>query len=526
MDLKAGFLIKNKSLIAFILITLFWSSFLFFTGTITSGFHFTDDHEIITIQKKIYDTDLISALKSVLREDMAMRFRPFYYIYRIVLIELFGTNILAWSILNFILAILTSYLLFLFVFRQGYSFINALLFPLLTLVGSQTAIWWRLGPAETIGFVLLSISLFLLNNAVRNGKKYQMILSIICLVLSSLSKESFLILIPAYILILLWLKWKYENYISIYKLFIDNVYTIVILIIILLVFGYLVIFLIGTNKIGYAGIDDSVSIGRYLSFIVSNLRFNKYTKLIIIGLFFLLQNIESVNCRLKKAFKDLPLIFNSLILMAIIIPQYLIYSKSGIFERYFLPLNLGFSLFVIFLSERIFRSKVISEFTKRIYIFLVILVIFYFLKNDAIPTAKVFADEGKNTNKFLSTIIANTRTNDSILVVLNGYKNYEWGFSIRYYLRLVANRPNIKFLTIDMNLNDDFERSTNKRFLNAFDSLIVKDLNNDYSCIAVLPFNTNQIVKNRLDSNYYYQKKDFKDFTVYNRRVISNDLSN
>jgi hypothetical protein len=300
---------------------------------------------------------------------------------------------------------------------------------------------------------------------------------------------------------------------------------VIILLLFLSIEGGIIIFAIGTNKIGYAGIDDSFSIGHYLTFIYSHLRYNKYSYLIICGLFFLLQNVKSWKINLSSDFRKLlPYLFNALILMAVILPQYLLYSKSNIFERYLLPLNLGLSFFVIFLSDEIFRSEEISLLSKRTYIFLILLVTFSFLRNETIPDAKIFADEGRSTNKFLSSIIAATKNDDSILVVLNGYKNYEWGFSIIDYLANNADRRNIRFYTIDNQLNNDLEKDIDKRFSLSFDNIIIKELNNNFSCIAILPFSNNIEIKTRIDSNYVYRRNDFGDFTVYTRRERTPDL--
>ena len=515
----------NKNLVAFLLFVLFWASLLTFSGTLTSGYHFTDDHEIITINKNIKENGLFNASKSILKEDLGIRFRPVYYLHRIALVKLLGTNFLLWSVYNAILAIFTSFFLFLFLYLQGYKFVNALLLPFLTLIGAQSAIWWKLGPCETIGLFLLSLSLFLLVNSIFRAKRYQLLGSLIFMILASLSKESFTIFIPAYILILLWLKWKRQPYINVSCFIRGNIILVIILLLFLSIEGGKIIFAIGTNKIGYAGIDDSFSIGHYLTFIYSHLRYNKYSYLIICGLFFLLQNVKSWKINLSSDFRKLlPYLFNALILMAVILPQYLLYSKSNIFERYLLPLNLGLSFFVIFLSDEIFRSEEISLLSKRTYIFLILLVTFSFLRNETIPDAKIFADEGRSTNKFLSSIIAATKNDDSILVVLNGYKNYEWGFSIIDYLANNADRRNIRFYTIDNQLNNDLEKDIDKRFSLSFDNIIIKELNNNFSCIAILPFSNNIEIKTRIDSNYVYRRNDFGDFTVYTRRERTPDL--
>lgn len=512
----------NKNLIAFILFLLFWLSLAIFTGTLSSGYHFTDDHEIIVINKNIQDNGIANATLSIVKNDLDIRFRPFYYLHRITLVELFGTNFMFWSIHNIFLAILTSYFLFLFIYRQGYKFIHALLFPFLTLIGAQSAIWWRLGPNETVGFFLLSVSLFFLVNAIFRNKKYQLIISAVFLFFASLSKESFTLFIPAYILMLIWLNYQFDNNKTILNIIRNNIFLIVILLFVLFVEIYIIIFVVGTNKIGYAGIDNSFSAVDFLKSIYVFLRHNVYIYLIIFGFFLLVQNLKSWKINLYKDFKNqMPYIFNIVIMLAIILPQMILYNKSGIYERYLLPLNFGFSLFVIFLLKNVYESSNISLFSKRAFTIAIIYVIYSLLRYDTLPNAKLFAKEGFSTNKFISTILNNTKSSDSILVVLNSSQNYEWGHSINRYLTIKANRKHINFLTVDRPLNNDFEKNLDVRFLNTFSEIIVKDINNNFSCIAVLPFSSNIKIKEKLDSNKLYKRNKFDSFTVYTKNIVA-----
>jgi hypothetical protein len=267
MELRSNFFQKRKNLIALLLFATFWFALVLITGTLKSGFHFTDDHQLITINKKIADNGFITTCQSVIKEDLNIRFRIFYYFHRVIESKLFGIHFLSWSIYHTLLAIFTSFFLYLFLERQGYSFSNALLFPFLTLIGNQSTIWWKLGPAETIGFFCLSVSLFFLANSVFREKKYQLLFSCFFLLLASMTKESFIFFIPAYIVLLLWLqqeKYPDKKLLLILK---TNLITIIFLSLILLFELYVVVFLIGTNKIGYAGTDEHFSIFKLIKFI-------------------------------------------------------------------------------------------------------------------------------------------------------------------------------------------------------------------------------------------------------------------
>jgi hypothetical protein len=506
----------NKNIAAFILFSLFWASLLIFTGTLTSGYHFQDDHETITIGKRIDDNGLIAASKSILKEDLATRFRPFYYVHRIALVELFGINFGYWSLYNAILAILTSFLLYLFLIKQGYNFINAVLFPFLTLIGAQSAVWWRLGPNESIGIFFLSASFYFMVNSVLNGKRYQLMISIICIILSSLSKESFALVIPAYILLFAWMKWQIEPEKNIFRILISNIIPIAVFIIILLIIAFIIVFVVGTGGPGYGGVDSSVSIGAYLTSMYSHLRDNEYTSLIILGLFFLLQVVKSwkINLEILKV-KLMPYLFSSFFVMLIVLPQYVLYYKTGLWERYLLPLTLGLAFFVIFLSERVNSSTDISKFTKRAYTVLIIVAVLWFLKSETIPNAKSFAVDGKSTNRFLSTIIDNSKADDPILIVLNAPKNYEHAFSIDSYLKLGAGKRNLKFLNIEAKSSDEYDKNLSMRLTSSFDTLMVQDFDNHFKCIAVLPFPGNEEIINRISTDSLYHRSNYNAYTVF-----------
>lgn len=506
----------NKHIIVLILFSIFWISLVFFNGTISSGYHFTDDHEIISINESINNNGIINTIEFYLKKDLSIRFRPFYYLHRIALVKVFQTNFLLWSIYNVVLAIVTSYFLFLFMYKQGYRLIHAFIFPFLTLVGAQSVIWWRLGPNETIGFFLLSASLFFLVNSIFRKNKIQLVVSGILMFLASLSKESFTMFIPAYILLLLWFNFQCGTDKNIFSIIRSNIALISVLLLILLIEAYMIVYVVGTNKIGYAGIDNSFNIINFFNYVYKFLIQNPYIYLMLIGMIFLLfQNITSNKFDFNKL---IPYLFNIVILIAIIMPQFLLYNKSGIFERYLLPLNLGFSLFVIYLLKNIYENNSIAWISKQIYTIATLWVIFSFLKNEAIPNAKLFAKEGELTNKLFTSIIEQTTPNDSILIVLNGNENFEWGHSINQYLTHVANRKNINFYKVDSPINNDAEKNLDIQFSNTFGNILVKEINNSFSSIAILPFSTNNNIKNQLDRNTEYQRIDIDYFSIYNRK--------
>ncbi len=108
---------KYHALIALFVFAFFFGGFLLCTGTINSGVHFQDDHEMTSIHAKLESTNynvpavFISQMDTEI--NVIRRFRPFYYLHRIVEVGLLQNNILAMSIYNGVLIVATALILYL-----------------------------------------------------------------------------------------------------------------------------------------------------------------------------------------------------------------------------------------------------------------------------------------------------------------------------------------------------------------------------------------------------------------------------
>lgn len=185
--------------------------FVFITsGSLFSGYHFTDDHEIVHINHNFnaQKLNIIEVFSQWINTDYSTgRFRPFYYIHRILVTKFLGINFGLWSVYTGLLAGFTTFLLFVFGRLLQFSIGDSLIFSFLATLGTQSAVWWQLGPAETIGTFLLSIALVLavLSEVSNCYKTFYETLLIFCVLMMSLSKESFVLFIPAIVFIKLWM---------------------------------------------------------------------------------------------------------------------------------------------------------------------------------------------------------------------------------------------------------------------------------------------------------------------------------
>ncbi|TAL67206.1 MAG: hypothetical protein EPN88_07620, partial [Bacteroidetes bacterium] len=196
---------KDRLVIVSIILSVFL--FLIFSGTITSGFHFVDDHEVIKIKADLKSSTFLSVTKSWVLQDFKSngRFRPLYYINRVLETKLLGSDFTHWSLSNGVLCCLAFISFYAGARNLKFSIGESIVFLIVTFIGPQSSIWWRLGPSESLGMVLLGLSFYFMSKS-REKRNYLLnsLLFIIFLILSSLTKESFLIIIPAMVFFKIW----------------------------------------------------------------------------------------------------------------------------------------------------------------------------------------------------------------------------------------------------------------------------------------------------------------------------------
>jgi hypothetical protein len=520
MKNKLIVLLNNKDysvsvMLIFIVILVFWLLILITSGSLFSGYHFTDDHEIVAMNYdlKIDKINIIELFIQWIKRDLISgRLRPFYYIHRIIETRVFGLNFTLWSIYTGLLGVFTTFFLFLFGKLINFSTQEALLFSFLTTLGTQSAIWWQLGPAETIGSFLLSVTLVLaVLSEKENHKLLYEILLIVLVLMMSLSKESFILIIPAIAFIKIWMSHHFQT-ISWQQAIVQNFLSIALLGSILLSEIIFLIFFLGlTPDIGYAGIDK-FSISRIISAAKELHEAGDGWILLASLLAILVLSMRNSFPAILRTLKSLCLYLSLFFLVAF--PQIVLYAKSGISHRYILPGIIGYSFLLIALYSLLNRKyRLVTK------LILVLILISLGLKFTlAWEAAHSFALEGKSTNALLETIEKNTTGNDPILIVTNPTIYYEWSFSIKKYLGYVSQRNNL-YLNIYGNPQSKFYREV-ESFYN-FKNL--DKINNKIEpyCIVTFPEMKKIFLKNSSNLLLLKNYKEYK-FNHFNRNLNKN----
>ena len=498
----------------FILFLLFWFAVLALCGTLFSGYHFMDDHGILRERQDVANSSLQKEVKIFAKNllDPKMRFRPFYWVHRRSMLAVMGTDFTAMSIYTGFLAVLTSFFLYLFMKKTGFSSLESVLFAGLTLLGEQAAIWWRLGNNETSGMLMLSIAMLFMalsTNAPQERKKilYE-ILFVISVVLASWSKESFILIIPALVLWKIWLtrqkkqepgqpedNGKQTTKITVKEAVKENLIPGILLLLVCFLELIHVIKNVGTTKIVYAGYEGFQLANFVKTGIQGFMAVHGWVILILLLLILCLQRPGGLFSRKPspwtpcKSF-SLGYVYWAIVLSGLIVgPQIVLYMKSGMMDRYLLPGVMGYTFLMVVLLRYI-RETGSKKIVTIIAVLLLAVISLQQLRVTRY-TAIGFANEGKQINAWLQSIEQNTGEQDKILVVTHMQRHYEGSISLKMVLEVKSNRKNTLFTPVDLQVKSaaaGFWKELNSYFFTHFSEFSLENSENREQLQAILIF--------------------------------------
>jgi hypothetical protein len=345
--MKQSLSIFTTPAFALVFFLILWFGLACFSGSLFSGYHIADDHEIISIHNDFTNHASFSAVMTrEITNDFSIRFRPLFYMDRIVTIKLLGDKFLLWSLYRTILAVITSIVLFYAARNFGFGFPEALLFPILTLCGTQSTAWFCRGPAEALATFLFAVALLCTSLPGKHHPRLAGFIFAVSCSAMALTKENYALAIPVLCLVLAYcdrsrsgMSWKacvrtrWRTYAFLCCFFITDL--------------AIITFSVGTNQTGYAGIQINPL---------------NYTAAILEFIFYNGEGLVCAACMLlfarfykteKEKFVVLLFVF-----LAFVGLQAVVYAKSGLLAsrgRYVLPSSAAFG-FVICLLLTFFRN--------------------------------------------------------------------------------------------------------------------------------------------------------------------------
>lgn len=362
---------------------------------------------------------MIGQLQRVFWNGFTGRFRPLYAPLRFLTILLFGNNIRCYAVLKAIETILAFYLLFCLGRRLGGTFGISMAFSLISFVGYQSAVWWKLGPQEVQGTIFLALGLIFLEKWIQEGKRRYGILSFLFFLIMSNWKESFILLLPFVAAYLVYRTRDPQKESGscfqrgvhriqqhwLYLAAIGITFAVIVAIIVLK---------IGTNSSSGGGISPSIGIrtiiDSYYYAFSHDLKY--YAALTPIMIAVLLTYWEE----LKKMWKEV------LLLVIFLAPQILLYGKEAMAERYIIPSSIGYGLFFILVVS---KFGFLTGKRKRVYQLTVLLLLALGFRTTLIE-ADYFRYRGESVTSVLEYIRKETEQNSDVSVMsCLGFSNPE-----------------------------------------------------------------------------------------------------
>ena len=408
-------------------------------GTLTSGYHLVDDHEFLEWihQMRNEGKSVWELIARKLRQDFTLRYEPAYYATRILSTCIFGVGLTGYSLVK--AAEITIACIFLYYCgrRMGATKFYSFLFAALSLVGYQSAAWWKLGPQESQCTMFFAVGFYCMLRYLENQRKIWAVLSIVLFFIMSNFKESFILLIPFLMLYVLYSELQKDGETAltwrrIWKCIRNRFWYLLTLGLIFLVLVFVIVVFVGVNDYDMVGLDASIPLKVYAEALqrsfANDLKW--YKRCGILFILILLTYWED----LKKLWKEM------LLAASFLLPQLVIFGQTGLGERYILPSSIGAALFFVIIIP---KWKPLSGKRRMVYV-LGLWLLLAAHGRVALREADYFRYRGQSVNTMLETVL---EWSDQDTKVLSCFRPNEEGNLTLNYWMLVHGYDNVYFWT-------------------------------------------------------------------------------
>lgn len=454
-------------------------------GNLSNSFQIIDGHDDLIIHHNIQQDGFIHALKDEMAFRLNHRFLPFHSLLRITKSYFFGTNWTLHYLYLLILGVITIGSFYWAGRLSGWAVLAALAFSFFTFFGfeswfNQATIFFRISSGELPGMFLIGLSLVSLLYAAKRENLWNKwdLLFLLFITLATLTKESFIVFTPA---LLFWKVWAYSRNhdISIWNSLKKHWMQITLIGLICLAEVGIVVLLIGTSKMGYVGVSGDSSQFAALLLVIKKLLTGEQTINILLSALAMALPILAVTYHELHDTKDKPAKIITQYILAywpqialiglIALPQIVLYSKSGIYERYKLPLIMAVSFPLAGLIHIVFSSPKKFLLVK-IMLSLILALSFYRITVNTFANSKSYSYGGKQIEHLFSAI--EHGTDKRILVLADPVLEFENGVSVIRYLHYHKQAENAFLLPVSIGKNEHMFASSDPEF----HKQLVKDL--------------------------------------------------
>jgi hypothetical protein len=166
---------ENRSIVEILCVTALGIFIIFgilvAAGTLTSGYHFADDHEVARMEYylEVSHQSVWNVMSQNIIGDMWRRFRPFYWVERTICAAIFGCNMLYWNIYTGIKGVLAFLFLYLIARNLENNPLCSILFSGIIIIGQQFTPFYRSANQENTGLLVCAFTLWIISRQYRKG---------------------------------------------------------------------------------------------------------------------------------------------------------------------------------------------------------------------------------------------------------------------------------------------------------------------------------------------------------------------
>lgn len=417
---------KSSKLVLFFYL-LFFLCFFYATGFFNSYFSVVDDHIVIDLINQVNRDGFVRGIVDYFSEYLLIRFRPLWSIYIVFLAWLLEANHLAWAIYQALFSALTCYVLFLCLRNYGADFISSITIPIMSIFGAQLTVFWRLANTDSIALLCFFLALLQISNKFSNRKAWYTngLISIFSL-LMSLSKESYVLILPAIILLNFFAS---DNNRRGFKLESVSVGDWVVSLFLGAVFTGEIFYIMGhysTSSVEFTVDLFSKNFVLYFSTL-------KILSIVTIGALIVSGFLFFTKGKLGATAAGAGIVF--LVFLSILIPQGVLFAKAGFEGRYILPAIFA----VLFVQVAVF--KYLRDQIRRKYLIPVLAVITFgaqISENYQMTFSQAYAWSrmGQSTKVLIDEASMLRGAREKILIVADPGYGHEQIHALLKYLKL------------------------------------------------------------------------------------------
>jgi hypothetical protein len=434
-------LTRKEAALAFLCLASFFVLFMSRLGTVAAGPQFTEDYEIFEIRDRIDAGAPLPKLMMDLIQRDQFRFR-IYYPVRVLQIALLGTNVPAIRFSIALLGVFTAFFLYLFMRGMRFSSLESFLLIFLTLLGTPFSIWWRMGTAENLGLFFMSLSLCCV-------LWRRDVLYVVFMILMSLSKESFIVILPALLYFRLWII-QSTGEIDRRTFLTRNGWIVGLLVAACAAELIFIKRVTGTVAAGYAGFDGFHAELFWKA--AQNQLLAGYIWILLPLLVVMLILMKTTACNYSILSKITgPIAFG----FAFIVPLILLFQKSGLQRHYVLPGAFALVFLTIYFLREI--RPYFKGFAYKIFVAVILCSILARMQETKAIAAS-FTQESKIVGNLFSAVRDSTSEGDTVLIVADAARQLEWSYATKQYLERLSGRKNILFFPIMRRNYSEFEK--------------------------------------------------------------------